>query len=79
MREARSASEAGVAVVKGWVGWGRVVVSMERLRRSSRPGMWEIVARERVDHGLRLRTSHQKCDCMPRPVGRVRWRTRLMG
>ena len=33
---------------------------MERLRRSNRPGMVEMVDREKVDQGRRLRTSHQK-------------------
>ena len=78
-RVAREDSEVGVRVVRGCGGCGRVEVSMGRSRRGRRPGMLEIVAREKSDQERSWRTSHQKCDCMPRLVWTVRWRTRLRG
>ena len=74
----RSASAEGEAVMFGLV-VGRELVSCWKLSRGRRESMvlkWESV---KSCHGRRLRTSHQKCETVPREGPGERWRTRLMG
>ena len=79
IRAARSVSEAGVAVVWVGSGGGKALGSWGKLRSVSRSGIEEMILRLKPDQERTLRMSHQKCDVIARPVGRVRLRTRLTG